>query len=275
MEPAADLALRGDYSWGILVGPSEATSHIGATRSRVEQRSHIREIVFGTQDGLLTSLGLVSGVSGATTGRISVLIAGFAGGVAGMLAMGAGAYIAAKSQSDVQQAELRHEESELQRHPGREMEELVELTTNDGLDEADARTVARAIAKNPKAMLTAMAEKEMGIAVAGGRPFQDGVVIALAFLLGASIPILPWIAGPVYAIATIGPFTPSPALVMSVVATAVALFLIGVGKGRLAGGHLVRSGLEIAAIGLGCAVIAYLLGTVVPDALGLHPLSAG
>ncbi len=263
------------YSVGAVVEPSEATSHIGVTRLRVEQRSHVREIVFGTQDGLLTSLGLVSGVSGATTGRISVLIAGFAGGVAGMLAMGAGAYIAAKSQSDVQQEELRHEKFELESHPGREMEELVELFTKDGLDDTDARTVARVIARNPKAMLTAMAEKEMGIAVAGGRPFLDGVVIALAFVLGAAIPILPWIAAPVTALGVIGPFTPSLALVMSVAATAVALFLIGLGKGRLAGGHAIRSGVEIAAIGLGCALIAFLLGTVVPDAFGLHPLSTG
>ena len=254
---------------------SEATLHIDSTRSRVERRSHIREIVFGTQDGLLTSLGLVSGVSGATTGRISVLIAGFAGGVAGMLAMGAGAYIAAKSQSDVQQEELRHEESELENHPEREMEELVELFTKDGLEDPDARMVARVIAKHPEAMLAAMAEKELGIAAAGGRPFLDGVVIALAFLLGATIPIVPWIAAPVSTIWAIGPFTPSPALVISVAATAAGLFLIGAGKGRLAGGHAIQSGVQIAAIGLGCALIAFLLGTVVPDALGLHPLSAG
>ncbi len=258
-----------------MVEQSEATSHIGVTRSRVEQRSHIREIVFGAQDGLLTSLGLVSGVSGATSGRISVLIAGLAGGVAGMLAMGAGAYISAKSQGDVQRAELRHEKSELVSHPTREMEELVELFTKDGLDEKDARVVANVIAKNPGAMLTAMAEKEMGIAVAGGRPLLDGIVISLAFLLGAVIPIVPWIAAPVTPLGVIGPFAPSLALVMSVAATAIALFLIGVGKGRLAGEHAIRSGIEIAAIGLACALIAFLLGTVVPDAFGLHPLGVG
>jgi predicted membrane protein (TIGR00267 family) len=258
-----------------VVERSEATSHIDATRSRVERRSHVREIVFGTQDGLLTSLGLVSGVSGATTGRLSVLIAGFAGGVAGMLAMGAGAYIAAKSQRDVQQAELRHESSELTSHPQREMQELVELFTKDGLDKTDAQMVARVISKHPDAMLTAMAQKELGFAEAGGRPFLDGVVIAIAFLLGAAIPILPWFAAPVSTIMSIGPFAPSAALLMSVAATAVALFLIGLGKGRLAGGHEIRSGVEITAIGLGCALVAFLLGTVVPDAFGLHPLSTG
>lgn len=255
--------------------PSEAISHIGVTRSRVERRSHVREIVFGAQDGLLTSLGLVSGVSGATTGRISVLVAGFAGGLAGMLAMGAGAYISAKSQREVQQEDLRLEKAELENHPGREMDELVELFAADGLEAADAQSVARVLAKHPEAMLKAMAEKEMGIASGGTRPLQDGVVMALTFLLGAVIPILPWIVAPVGAIMAIGPFTPSPALVMSVVATAAALFIIGLGKGRLAGGHTLRSGIEIAGIGLGCALLAFLLGTVVPDALGLHPLSAG
>ncbi len=254
---------------------AEAISHVDVTRLRVERRSHVREIVFGAQDGLLTSLGLVSGVSGATTGRISVLVAGFAGGLAGMLAMGAGAYISAKSQSEVQQEELRLEKSELEQHPTQELEELVELFTDDGLGEADARTVAGIISRHPGAMLRAMAEKEMGFSAAGGRPLLDGFVMAATFLVGAVIPILPWIAAPVNTIVAVGPLTPSPALVLSVVATAAALLLVGIGKARLSGRRPLRSGLEIAGIGLGCALVAYLLGTVVPDAFGLHPLSSG
>ncbi len=254
---------------------AEAISHVDVTRLRVERRSHVREIVFGAQDGLLTSLGLVSGVSGATTGRISVLVAGFAGGLAGMLAMGAGAYISAKSQSEVQQEELRLEKSELEQHPTQELEELVELFTDDGLGEADARTVAGIISRHPGAMLRAMAEKEMGFSAAGGRPLLDGFVMAATFLVGAVIPILPWIAVPVNTIVAVGPLTPSPALVLSVVATAAALLLVGIGKARLSGRRPLRSGLEIAGIGLGCALVAYLLGTVVPDAFGLHPLSSG
>jgi VIT1/CCC1 family predicted Fe2+/Mn2+ transporter len=254
---------------------SEAALHILATRTRVGRRGHVREIVFGAQDGLLTSLGLVAGVSGATTGRISVLVAGFAGGLAGMLAMGAGAYVSGKAQTDVQEEDLRLERSEIESNLGRETNELVELFIADGLESAEAQAVADAIARHPDAMLAEMAEKEMGIAAAGGRPLLDGVVMGFTFLLGAVIPIVPWIVAPVTSLVVVGPFTPSPALVLSVVATAAALFLIGIGKGRLSGGNQLRSGLEIAIIGLGCAVVAFLLGTVVPDLLGLHPLSAG
>lgn len=252
-----------------------AADHIDLTRTRVDRRGQVREVVFGAQDGLLTTLGLVSGVSGATSGRISVLIAGFAGGIAGMLAMGAGAYIAGKSQRDVHRAELRREERELTTHPQREKEELVALFTEDGLTDQDARTIADLIARHPEAMLTAMAQKELGILAEGGHPARDGVVMGAAFLGGAILPILPWALAPVGAIASAGPFALSPALAISVTLTAVALFLIGIGKGRLAGGGGMRSGLEIAAIGLGCALVAFLVGTVVPDALGFHPISAG
>lgn len=257
-------------------GPDTAAAdHIDLTRARVDRRGQVREIVFGAQDGLLTTLGLVSGVSGATSGRISVLIAGFAGGIAGMLAMGAGAYIAGKSQRDVHRAELRREASELTNHPQREKEELVALFTEDGLSDRDARTIADVIARHPDAMLTAMAQKELGIQGEGGHPARDGVVMGAAFLVGAILPILPWAVAPVDAIAGVGPFALSPALALSVALTAVALFGIGIGKARLAGGKTLRSGIEIAVIGLGCALIAFLLGTVVPDALGLHPITAG
>lgn len=252
-----------------------AVSHIELTRGRVNRRGHIREIVFGSQDGVLTSLGLVSGVSGATTGRLSVLVAGLAGGLAGMLAMGAGAYVSAKSEREVLQHEVRLEKLEMEAHPDREADELVELFVADGLGAAEARTVADIIARHPEAMLKSMTQKEMGIAAADARPLQDGILMALSFLLGAVIPIVPWLFVSVAAIVALGPFTPSPALALSVMGAAAMLFVIGFSKGRLAGESAVGGGLQIAAIGLGCALVAYLLGTVVPDALGLHPLATG
>src|ERR1700730_2172619 len=96
---------------GLPVGSTreEATEHIGVTRTRVARRSRVREIIFGTQDGLLTTLGLVSGVGGATSDRYSVLVAGVAGSVAGLIAMGAGAYISSKSQLEVLSAEVDRE----------------------------------------------------------------------------------------------------------------------------------------------------------------------
>src|ERR1700704_2761865 len=120
----------------------EATEHIGVTRTRVAQRSRVREIIFGTQDGLLTTLGLVSGVGGATSDRYSVLVAGFAGALAGTIAMGAGAYISSKPRRGGHRPEVEWERAERARHPERELEELVQLFQREGLPEDDAREVA-------------------------------------------------------------------------------------------------------------------------------------
>jgi vacuolar iron transporter family protein len=250
----------------------DAVAHIGLSRTRVQRRGLIRELVFGAQDGLLTTLGLVAGVSGASAGRTTVLIAGFAGGVAGMLAMGAGAYIANRSQQEVQEAEIEHEQAELKDHPRREIQELVELFVADGLSGPDARKIAAMIARQPKAMLKAMAEKELGIASEIGNPLLQSVVIAIAFLIGAIVPIVPWTFAPETPLAHVGPFGPSAALVLSVIATAFVLFGIGAGKGLLAGRSPARGGLQIAIVGLACAAIAFFLGTVVPDLAGLHPV---
>src|ERR1700738_2239996 len=92
----------------------EAAQHIGVTRTRVARRSRVREVIFGTQDGLLTTLRLVSGVGGATADRYSVLVAGVAGSLAGLIAMGAGAYISSKFQLEGAQAEGGRENRELE-----------------------------------------------------------------------------------------------------------------------------------------------------------------
>src|ERR1700716_2437978 len=170
----------------------EATDHIGVTRTRVARRSRVREILFGTQDGLLTTLGLVSGVGGATSDRYSVLVAGVARSVAGLIAMGAGAYISSKSQLEVAQAEVERESRELEANPERELEELVQLFEAEGLPEEDARMVAEKISKRPRAMLNAMTQKELGLALDSNEPIKEGVVMAIAFLLGALVPITPW-----------------------------------------------------------------------------------
>lgn len=77
------------------------------------------------------------------------------------------------------------------------------------------------------------------------------------------------------ALFTLGPFDPSPALALSVVVTGVALFTVGAWKSRLAKTSAIVGGVQIAGIGMACAVVAFLLGTVVPASLGLHPIASG
>ena len=252
-----------------------ASAHIELSRARVARVSRVREVIFGTQDGLLTTLGLVSGVGGATGDRYTVLVAGAAGAFAGMIAMGAGAYISSKSQQEVHEAEVEVERRELFRNPERELEELVHLFQDEGLPEDDARLVAEKIAARPGAMLRAMTRMELGLVTGAGQPEREGVVMAAAFAIGAAVPILPWLFLPTSAFTRVGPLLISPALGVSAIVTLLTLFAMGVGKARVAHTSAIRGGLEIMLVGLGAAVVGYILGNIFPHLVGARPGAGG
>jgi VIT1/CCC1 family predicted Fe2+/Mn2+ transporter len=253
----------------------EASAHIAFSRLRVARVSRVREVIFGTQDGLLTTLGLVSGVGGATGDRYTVLVAGAAGAFAGMIAMGAGAYISSKSQQEVHEAEVDVERSELRANPERELEELVRLFQDEGLPEDDARVVADRIATRPNAMLAAMTRMELRLQTEPGEPIREGVFMALAFALGATVPILPWLALSTGHIASLAGLSISPALLVSAGVTLMALFVMGAGKARFARTSPLRAGLEIMLIGLAAATVGYLLGSIFPHLVGARPAPGG
>lgn len=246
----------------------EAAEHIDVTRNRVARRSRVREVIFGTQDGLLTTLGLVTGVGGATSDRYTVLVAGVAGSVAGLIAMGAGAYISSKSQLEVASAEVERESRELVSNPERELEELVQLFQAEGLPEEDARVVAGKIAQRPTAMLNAMTQKELRLGLESNAPIREGAVMALAFLIGAIVPIAPWFLASVTGGARVAGFDLSPALLTSVVVTALTLFALGAGKARVAHSSMLKGGLEIMGIGILAAVFGFLVGSLLPHLVG-------
>ena len=228
---------------------------------RVARRGRIREVVFGAQDGLLSTLALVTGVRGADATRYSILVAGFAGALAGTISMALGAYVAAKSQREVFAAELENERAQIQRRPHVEIVELADIFQAEGLDYDAANRAAAAIATNQEVMLKTMAEKELGIPYEpAGSPYEDAVTMGLAFVVGASVPILPYLL-----------LTTTAGLYVSVVLTLGALFVMGVVKARLAGTGRVRSGAETAGLAGLAAALAYVVGTVLPNALGISP----
>jgi VIT1/CCC1 family predicted Fe2+/Mn2+ transporter len=205
---------------------------------RVARRGRIREVVFGAQDGLLSTLALVTGVRGAEATRYTILVAGFSGALAGTISMALGAYVAAKSQRDVFAAELENERRQLALRPHVEQIELADILEAEGLSYDAARRAAAAIATSPEVMLKTMAEKELGIPYeAVGSPANDALTMGASFLVGSAVPVLPYLV-----------LAPTAALVVSVLVTLGTLFVMGVVKARLAGERRLRSGLEIAGL---------------------------
>jgi vacuolar iron transporter family protein len=253
----------------VTTAPGDPTSALGEAvkeeYQRVSRRGQIREVVFGAQDGLLSTLALVTGVAGSNADADTIVVAGLVGAVAGTISMALGAYVAAKSQREVFDHELEQERRQLQQRYVVERLELAAIFVNEGLSHDAATRAADAISENPETMLKTMAEKELGIAFdPPGSPLLDAAVMGTSFVVGSVVPILPYLL-----------LGRGPALLASIVATLGTLFGIGVLKSRLSASSWWRSGAEIVALAGAAALLAYLIGTVLPSALGYEPPATG
>jgi VIT1/CCC1 family predicted Fe2+/Mn2+ transporter len=221
-------------------------------RHRSLASNTVRAGVLGANDGLVSNLSLVAGVAGAALTSRIVFITGLAGLFAGAGAMAMGEWISVQTAREMHARELALEAEELERFPREETDELAALYQRRGLPAGGARSLARSVMKDPATALAAMAHEELGIGSDQLSPLKAGGSSAALFCLGAIVPLLP------FAI-TRG----SQALVISVIASALALFLLGAFVTRLTGRSPLRSGIRQVVFGLGAATITYSIGLII------------
>jgi VIT1/CCC1 family predicted Fe2+/Mn2+ transporter/rubrerythrin len=231
-----------------------AATEIDRERWRVARLGRLREVVFGAQDGLLSTVALVTGVAVAVENQTTVLVAGFAAALPGMLSMATGAFLGSRAEQDVQKAEIAREAQELEDNPAEELAELVVLYQREGKTYQEARHLADEIAEDKDLWLRTLVEKELGISPDDtSNPMKDALTMGVAFILAAIIPIIPhfFLEG-------------GPAISISIAAALTGLFILGVGKGRLVQRSPLLQGLEILAIGAVSAGIGFGLGALIP-----------
>jgi VIT1/CCC1 family predicted Fe2+/Mn2+ transporter len=240
--------------------PDFLAAHLADERRKASLLGEIREAIFGAQDGLVSTLAVVSTVAGASSERHVVLIAGIASGLAGIFSMAAGEYIGSKSQREIFEAQIVDEREEVHHRPGEAEAEIAYMLEEDGLPRESAVQVASVLAEHPEVMLKTMVEKELGLVVAPeeGSPMQGALVMGGAFGLGALPPILPHMF-----------LTGTTAVVVSVAMTLAVLFAIGVMKSRWTHRTWLASGAEILVIGALAGVIGYFFGSILPGILGV------
>lgn len=233
--------------------------HLAQERHEANLLSEIREAVFGAQDGLTSVLAVVSTVGGATGQAYPVLVAGLAAALAGVFSMSAGEYMSSKSQREIFDAQIAAEAMEVEERPGEAEAEVSYLLQEEGLDAEAACRVARELASNKRVLLRTMVEKELGLTVdADQAALRGALVMGGSFGVAALVPILPYLFMPV-----------GSAVYASVLLSALALFGMGALKSRWTKRHWLPSGLEIFALGAFAGIAGYLVGTVLPAALGV------
>jgi VIT1/CCC1 family predicted Fe2+/Mn2+ transporter len=232
--------------------------HATSEAARIARLSRIREFVLGAQDGLLVPLGVVTGMAAANPGKAAILVAGLAEAVAGAIAMGGGSYLASEAEEGLYVAEIHDEGLEIQAEPEREIAELALVLEDEGLDREAAEQVSRGLAANPNVFLRTKVQKELGLSPdAGGAAIGDALVVGATYLCAAVIPLWPYF---VFAVPT--------ALPVSLICTLIALFALGIVKGRVARQRLLGAGVQVLLIGGLSAGVGWIIGHVVTSAVG-------
>jgi VIT1/CCC1 family predicted Fe2+/Mn2+ transporter len=194
---------------------SHRTQHIG----------WLRAAVLGANDGIVSTASLIIGVAASSATQGAVLVAGVAGLVAGAMSMAAGEYVSVSSQSDTEQADTARERQELATDGAHEVAELAGIYMQRGLDADLAQEVARQLMA--KDALGAHTRDELGISeVASAKPLQAAGYSALAFTIGAGLPLLSaWLSPARY----LAPVVGATSLLFLVVLGGLAAYTGGAG----------------------------------------------
>lgn len=233
--------------------PETYIPHLG------ESRQYLRDVILGVNDGLVSTFLLVAGVVGAGLGATEVLLTGIAGAVAGLISMGAGEYIATKSQEEVFTAEMALEVEHLANHREYERAELREMFGDMGLDGEDLDTLVGIIDGNDDVMLGVMAGLEFGVVDTERRsPWLAAATSGILFLAGALPSVLP------FALTD----ETSTALLAAAILSGIGLVIVGVGKTVMTKTNPFVSGVENLLIGLIGGVISFTIGRIVQGFIG-------
>jgi VIT1/CCC1 family predicted Fe2+/Mn2+ transporter len=235
-------------------------THLAEERRKASLLGEIREAIFGAQDGLVSTLAVVSTVAGASGERFAVLIAGIASGLAGVFSMAAGEFMSSKSQREIFEAQIVGEREEVAERPGEAQAEMAYMFEEDGLPREEASSIAAVMAQHPDVLLKTMVEKELGLSGehAEGTPLQGALIMGGAFGVGAAVPIVPYLLLDV-----------DVAIWGALAATAAVLFAIGVLKSRWTRRPWLWSGLEILALGAVAGIAGFFFGNLLPSLLGV------
>jgi VIT1/CCC1 family predicted Fe2+/Mn2+ transporter len=219
-------------------------------RAVIESRARIREFVFGIQDGLISTVGLLAGVQGATESNAIVILTGVTAMLAGAISMAAGSYLSSSAEKEIFDKELREAETLAANEPYLAAEGLLRALNQEGLQKEQSYRIVKLLTQEEKVFLRTFQEKVFGLGTAEvNRPLQAAVVMGISFIVGALVPLLPYLV-----------VSGNTALVVSAALGGLTLFSVGVFKGRLAARPLFASGLEFFVIAVGAAGLGYLIG---------------
>lgn len=231
---------------------SELLNKEGESWHKISSGGTLRNVVYGFNDGLTANFGLIAGVIGASVAPHIILLSGMAGMIADALSMGSSGYLAAVSEREVFEHEMKMEAEEIALMPELEAEELALIYEAKGITKEEARKMAFEIIKNPEMALKESVREELGISESTSSPFKEGWVTGLSTAVGSLIPVAPFFF-----------LKGSTAIYVSFAISMLSHFGVGAARSFFTGRGIFRSGLDMFVVGFGVAGIGYLIGELI------------
>ncbi|HEY4389030.1 MAG TPA: VIT1/CCC1 transporter family protein [Ktedonobacteraceae bacterium] len=214
----------------------------------------VRDIVIGMSDGLTVPFALAAGLSGAVSSTAIIVTAGLAEIVAGSIAMGLGGYLAARGDAEHYHNELMREQLEIKEKTEAEKTEVRDIFMGYGLTAEESAPLVEALSQRPDAWVDFMMRFELGLEKPEPRrALTSALTIAASYVVGGLIPLSPYML--------LQPA--STALMVSVIATLIALLIFGYVKGLFTGTQPMRGAFQTALIGGLAAAAAFLIARAI------------
>jgi len=212
----------------------------------------LSNFILGSQDGLVNVLGILLGLTAATSDVRLIFVAAFAALGAESISMGAVAYTSTLARRKQYLKEVSREEAEMRDVPDKEKSEVRDVFRRWGYEGEELERLTDLIASRPKAWLEFMMSHELQLEpVAKSEPRRSFMIVLSSTIFGSIIPLIPYfLVGRDVVLGAFG----------SVTVSGVVLFVIGYYEARTTVGSLWRSGLQMAAIGLAAGLAGFLIG---------------
>lgn len=220
----------------------------------------VREIVFGLEDSLVSTLGATAGVAVGSGDRYVVILAGFVLVAVEAVSMAAGSYLSTKSADEIGRQRARQDASRILQERVSDDESLEEMLRRKRFSAGEIAVVLEAMGRERKVWLKEIARAEyrshMGTAAS---PLWAAIVMGVAYVVGGVVVFLPYLALTDVRIATL----------ISLVLAGMTLFAVGVWKARVAHLSAMRSGLEMVAVSCVAAALGVAVGHFASNAFGV------
>lgn len=222
--------------------------HHEHVETHLKSSDFLRDVVIGMSDGLTVPFALAAGLSGAVDKSSIIVIAGIAEIAAGSIAMGLGGYLSGKTEQDHYQSEVKREHQEVENMRQLEIEETRQFFANIGLSKEIQEKATEEIIQDKARWVDFMMKYELGLEKPDPkRATKSAMNIGLSYIAGGIIPLSPY-----FIIAD-----SEEALVYSVIATLICLFIFGYFKSRITGVKTLWGAIRVTMIGALAAAAAF------------------